>query len=449
MIRSSKGKRGKTVVKMLLPLVLAVLLALLYPALGDSTREFRKSASFKENANAFLIGTSSAQATRQHSVQDMLVAFGSGALHITDPVGKLFVVNGRAYVRPANYAGELQSTGSFVNSAYLLGLEQGNQPVAVYKLSTGDPVPLSELYEALRASYSGKFAVLGVGSFDDVYARPVGDQEDPRPNVRNVGAVFYGIPDPGKMWGEGERILRTEALLSAEHPSLSRSAKPEEVLAAAAALDPDDIVRVYPESTLRKATVLVYRIQDFYLYNDFFELPLVEVAALDPTIVTDIRYATTHNFTGKRIYGASQAYLALPVAERLVRVNARLKKQGYRLKVWDAYRPASAQQLLWDVVPDRRYIAPPNGGSRHNRGAAVDVTLVTLDGKDVEMPTDFDGFSVQADRYYQGGSAESRRHRDLLQKAMTAEGFVPVTHEWWHFDSPDWWEYPVLDVPLR
>ncbi|MDP3051372.1 MAG: D-alanyl-D-alanine dipeptidase [Eubacteriales bacterium] len=449
MVQSRRGKR-KGLIRFLLPLALAAIIALLYPPLSDTTREYWKAADFWENANAFLIGTPSDRSTRQHAVQDILFAFGSGSLHISDSPGKLFVLNGRAYTRPADYRGGLDSTGSFINSVYLLGLEQGNRPVAVFRLNSGNPpVALAELYETLRISYSGKFAVLGVGSFENVYAREVRGLENPRPDVRNVGAVFYGIPDPGNSWGEGDRILRTEALLSAEHPSLGRSTKPEEVLAAAEALDPADIVRVYPESTLRKATVLVYRIQDFYLFDDFIEIPLVEINALDPTIVTDIRYATTNNFTGRQIYDAARAYLPLPVAERLVRVNVRLYEQGYRLKVWDAYRPASAQQLLWDVVPDRRYVAPPNGGSHHNRGAAVDVTLVTLDGQEVEMPTGFDEFSIRAHRYYQGGSAESRHNRELLHAAMTAEGFTPIIHEWWHFDSPDWWEYPVLDVPLR
>ncbi len=439
------------IIAVLLPLAVAVIAVLLFPHVNTHPREFREVNRFDGTpSSAFLIGTPEAQGTRQHEVGDILFAFGAGSDGLPgDRFRPVFVLNGRAYLPSPDPSGNLRSTGSFINSAYLLGLEKGSRPAAVFELAPGSPVSLSGLYDALRVRYSGRFAVLGIGCFDALYSRPVSGEKVPKCDFRNVNAFFYGIPDPGRMWGEGDRILQTQGLLVEAYPRLGRSPKPEEVLGAVNNARPTGITRVYPESMLTKAVVLVYAIQDFYLFADYIDPPLVDVTALDPSIEAEIRYAGTDNFVGRRIYGAPRAYLVQPVAERLVRVNERLKEQGFRLKVWDAYRPASAQEMLWEAASDKRFVASPRTGSRHSRGAAVDVTMVTLDGTEVVMPTGFDDFSERAHRSYQGGTAESRRNRDILQEAMTAEGFLPLPHEWWHFESPDWAEYPLRDIPLQ
>lgn len=176
--------------------------------------------------------------------------------------------------------------------------------------------------------------------------------------------------------------------------------------------------------------------------------PLVEVTAVAPGVVVDLRYATTENIFRTRLYPRARCLLRRPVAERLARVQRALEGKGLGLKVWDAYRPASVQRRMWAITGGSRYLANPRRGSKHSRGAAVDVTLVDRDGRELPMPTGFDEFSRRASRSYQGGSADARRNRVLLEQSMRAQGFLPNPGEWWHFDDPHWRRYPLLDVPL-
>lgn len=177
--------------------------------------------------------------------------------------------------------------------------------------------------------------------------------------------------------------------------------------------------------------------------------PLVDVAQVDPRIIIDIKYATADNFMGRPLYPANRCLLRESVAQRLVRVQDDLAGRGYGLKVHDGYRPPSVQKLMWEVLPDPRYVADPATGSRHNRGAAVDVTLVDAGGRELPMPSGYDEFTERAHRTYEGGTTEARRNRDLLIEAMERHGFKGLQSEWWHFDAPGWKRYPVLDVPLE
>ncbi len=176
---------------------------------------------------------------------------------------------------------------------------------------------------------------------------------------------------------------------------------------------------------------------------------LVDIRQLDSTIVVDLKYATADNFVGRPLYAVNACYLRRATAERLVRVQQRLRSQGLGLKVYDCYRPLSVQWQMWELVPDTRYVADPRKGSRHNRGAAVDVTLVDSSGQELLMPTAFDDFTEKASRSFMDAPAEALRHRKLLEEAMTSEGFVPLPSEWWHFDDPEWQKHPILDVPLE
>lgn len=182
----------------------------------------------------------------------------------------------------------------------------------------------------------------------------------------------------------------------------------------------------------------------------------VEVVALIPNAVLDLRYATEHNFTKRQLYPVARCLLRRAVAARLAKVAARLAEHDRRLLLWDCYRPASIQQALWDLVPDPRYVAKPTfaadgtplAGSRHSRGAAVDVALADRDGQPLPMPTDHDDFSAAAQPRRAHRAARGGDDARLLAEAMTAEGFAPIASEWWHFDAQDAARYPFSDQPL-
>jgi D-alanyl-D-alanine dipeptidase len=174
----------------------------------------------------------------------------------------------------------------------------------------------------------------------------------------------------------------------------------------------------------------------------------VDVATAAPSVRLDLRYATTDNFTHQVVYPAAQCLLRREVAERLRRVQAALEPRGLGLEVWDCYRPLSVQRRFWALVPDPRYVADPAKGSRHNRGAAVDLTLVDAAGRELDMGTGFDDFSPRSHRDARDLSAAARAHRATLEAAMAAQGFVGMPTEWWHFDAGDWKRYPIADVPL-
>ena len=176
---------------------------------------------------------------------------------------------------------------------------------------------------------------------------------------------------------------------------------------------------------------------------------LVDIQSVEPSIRLDIRYATPDNFTRERLYPVARCLLRPEVAARLATAQAALAPQGIGLKVFDCYRPLSVQRRMWALVPDDRYVADPAKGSRHNRGAAVDVTLVHADGTELVMPTSYDDFSPRAHRDNHALPRTVRANRALLDRAMTEAGFVGLPTEWWHFDATDWERYEILDVPLQ
>lgn len=178
---------------------------------------------------------------------------------------------------------------------------------------------------------------------------------------------------------------------------------------------------------------------------------LVDVLALVPDAVLDLRYATSNNLTGHPLYPAGARCLLRPeVAARLARVAERLRRDGYRLRLFDCYRPPSAQQALFETYPRPGYVADPSrGGSHHSRGAAVDLGLSAADGGEVALPTDFDDFGPRARAAaVEGVSPAARAHREALRQAMLAEGFLPSRLEWWHFSAPEALGAPLVDAAL-
>jgi D-alanyl-D-alanine dipeptidase len=173
---------------------------------------------------------------------------------------------------------------------------------------------------------------------------------------------------------------------------------------------------------------------------------LIEIVTLDSTIHLDIRYATPNNFLSTPLYSQPRAFLQRPAAEAVVRIHRALKPLGYGLLIHDAYRPWYITKIFWEATPPSQhdFVANPATGSRHNRGCAVDLTLYLLkNGQPVSMPSLYDEFSPRAEPSYTGGTAEQTRLRELLRRAMEAEGFAVYSHEWWHFDYKDWREYGI------
>lgn len=164
-----------------------------------------------------------------------------------------------------------------------------------------------------------------------------------------------------------------------------------------------------------------------------------------PDIYVELMYATDNNFTGVRIYDFTDAYLRYGTVKKLANVQKELKEQGYSLKIWDAYRPFEAQQKLWEVYPDPNYVAnPANGMKKHNLGGTVDITMVAADGSIIPMPTEFDDFSLKADRNYSDiDNEEAVNNVMILQNAMENNGFTGYQGEWW--DYSDTVEYEAID----
>ena len=176
---------------------------------------------------------------------------------------------------------------------------------------------------------------------------------------------------------------------------------------------------------------------------------LVELVKLDPTIKLDIRYAGTNNFIGKPVYKESRAFLQRPAATALVAAHRELAQDGYGLLIHDGYRPWAVTKLFWDITPPnlREFVADPASGSKHNRGAAVDLTMYDQAfGAAVVMPSGYDEMTRRAYPEYQGGPPDARGRRDLLRAVMERHDFTVEPNEWWHFNYRDWKEYPLLDI---
>ncbi|HCM67930.1 MAG: hypothetical protein A2898_03610 [Candidatus Kerfeldbacteria bacterium RIFCSPLOWO2_01_FULL_48_11] len=199
----------------------------------------------------------------------------------------------------------------------------------------------------------------------------------------------------------------------------------------------------FPEIVRMKA----YR-PDTYKSSFMRAAGLVDVHTLDPSLVLDIKYATRANFVRKKMYHSPRAFLRHEVAVRLIQANTSLKRHGFRIKLWDCYRPLNVQKILWSRKPDPQYVANPQKGSMHNRGAAIDCTLVDLNGKDLSMPTPFDTFSKRSHRDFHKHTQTQKKNVLILEQAMKRAGFVPFPTEWWHFHDPNWKKYPLLDLPL-
>jgi D-alanyl-D-alanine dipeptidase len=172
---------------------------------------------------------------------------------------------------------------------------------------------------------------------------------------------------------------------------------------------------------------------------------LVPLHSMLPDLLTDVRYATANNFTGRILYPHDTLSARRLVVERLVVAQRLAHAKGLQLKVFDAYRPLSIQRLMWSILPDERYVADPAKGSRHNRGCALDLTLCTMDGAELDMGTGYDEFTEKAAATYTGLPEHVLRNRQTLLQIMNDAGFDVLPTEWWHYDVRGWEQFAVLN----
>lgn len=150
--------------------------------------------------------------------------------------------------------------------------------------------------------------------------------------------------------------------------------------------------------------------------------------------VYDMKYATSDNFLKAQVYDCAECFLRLKTVEALVKANKEFLKQGLRIKLFDCYRPLDIQKKMWAIVSDQKYVADPSKGSIHNRGGAVDITLVDKSGKELDMGTDFDFFGIEASHAYSKLPQKVKDNRRLLKKIMIANEFNSFDSEWWHYN---------------
>lgn len=168
--------------------------------------------------------------------------------------------------------------------------------------------------------------------------------------------------------------------------------------------------------------------------DDVSDTTFIRLADYSNDFSYDLRYATANNFLKTKVYDCAECYTRSKTAKALIAANRVLKKKGYRIKFFDCYRPNSVQYRMWEIFPNPQYVANPVKGSIHNRGGAVDITLETLDGRELNMGTDFDFFGREAHHDHLEHPEEVLQNRRLLKEVMEAHGFWSIRTEWWHYN---------------
>jgi CubicO group peptidase (beta-lactamase class C family)/D-alanyl-D-alanine dipeptidase len=309
------------------------------------------------------------------------------------------------------------------------------------KKAVAKPAPLPARWEGLIGEYGWDHDVLYILEKDgELHALIEWFFDYP---LKEVGPDQFRFPEHGLYAGEGLVFTRdaNRAASQVEAASVVFKRRP---------LDGEGgkTFRIMPRRSVDEIRTEARSAQPPAEPGEFRRPELVELVSLDPSIRLDIRYATTNNFLGIPFYTQARAFLQKPAAAALARVHRSLAKDGLGLLIHDAYRPWQVTKLFWEATPDsgRIFVADPAKGSKHNRGAAVDLTLYDLaTGKPVKMVGGYDEFSPRSYPDYPGGTALERWHRELLRRAMEAEGFTVFEFEWWHFDHRDWTKYPILN----
>jgi zinc D-Ala-D-Ala dipeptidase len=205
---------------------------------------------------------------------------------------------------------------------------------------------------------------------------------------------------------------------------------------------------VFPQTVSKYG---VFTIDNFTVYKKSVEEDknnlLVDLEDFIPGIKLDIKYAGEDNFFGEKVYTIPKAYLRLPAATALREIQKELREEGYELKIFDAYRPYSATVLFYEFYEDTTYVASAYRGSRHNRGCAVDLTLLNIEtGEEIKMPTEYDDFTEKAHITYNELPEVVIKNRTMLIEIMEKHGFIAYPYEWWHFDFKDWENFEIMDL---
>ena len=178
------------------------------------------------------------------------------------------------------------------------------------------------------------------------------------------------------------------------------------------------------------ATALLHAQQDTAISDTTF----VNLKDYSTDFVYDMKYATEDNFLKAKVYDCAECFLRLKTVKALVKANKKFIRKGYRIQLFDCYRPLDIQKRMWQIVSNPEYVADPAKGSIHNRGGAVDITLVDGNGIALDMGTPFDFFGPEAGHYFENLSDEVKQNRILLKRIMQKSGFIPFNSEWWHYN---------------
>lgn len=170
------------------------------------------------------------------------------------------------------------------------------------------------------------------------------------------------------------------------------------------------------------------------VYDKISDTTFVNLKSFSANFDLDLKYATTDNFLKSKVYDCAECYLRFKTVKKLIDANLEFQKLGYSIKIFDCYRPLDVQKKMWKIVPNADYVADPKKGSIHNRGGAVDLTLIDKSGKELDMGTKFDFFGIEASHNYKNLSEEILNNRILLKKIMLENGFKSFDSEWWHYN---------------
>jgi D-alanyl-D-alanine dipeptidase len=173
------------------------------------------------------------------------------------------------------------------------------------------------------------------------------------------------------------------------------------------------------------------------LYEGINDTTFVKLKNFSRDFVFEMKYATADNFLKIKVYDCDECYLRLKTIKNLIEANSEFLEKGYRIKLFDCYRPLDIQKKMWEIVPNADYVADPKKGSIHNRGGAVDITLVDNEGKELNMGTSFDFFGPEAAHNYQGFSKKINKNRSYLKEIMLKHNFKSFDSEWWHYNLMD------------